>query len=703
MIDPSYGKDPNFATSIPSSQNSNYPSSSMFPSASTSPGVNPFANPAETVSPTSNGILAPSFQQQQGNLYGLTNGYDNQKQQHQQLQQQQQKIQPHDSKMTGAMLVPAQQQQMTTPWALKNDAPPPHIVQMEKSDPFAGNYLPQQKKLGDLWNDASSITLDHPPPPQCSPPPLPPVPVSSTSSTSTDEFWNNMGFDSSIPVVAVTPANLHEDAFNKNDFDQQSLQELPPGGTYYDLRLFTPKLGIMFFKARELKDSLFVYTDQDIIDGLFDRPVAGFIAEGSSARTDGVKLGHVLVKVNGVEVKNRTQAHRLVKDGPRPLPLQFYVPDTEIVVAEGEHMVKYDSKTTDSPNSSKEWKPKYVVIGGVLAQPWMMNMYRSKVEYDRAVKDKQSKRHISVKVKRFSLKGANILHGWEDLQMVKYKNEPNAWHYFVVIPAEGKPIKISSMDPGELKGVHDGIKRALQWRQQQRLENRHQDNPPLYNYPENNNISSVPVSMYPDNNNLSAVPASLSPDNSNLPAAPVSMYPGNNNLAAVPVPMHLDNNDLLAAPVSMYPGNNNLSSVPVPMQPDNNGLLAAPVSMYPGNNNLSSVPVPMHPDNNGLLAAPVSMYPGNNNLSAVPVPMHPDNNDLLAAPVSMNPNNNNLSPYPPSPLYPDNNNILAGPPVVNNDNQNIHATFQDWNGGYHQNNEQKQQQQQQQYNGAIGY
>ena len=55
------------------------------------------------------------------------------------------------------------------------------------------------------------------------------------------------------------------------------------------------------------------------------------------------------------------------------------MPNTTVVVAEGEHMVKYNTKDTGAPNSAKDWKPKYVVIGGIIAQPWMMNMYRSKV------------------------------------------------------------------------------------------------------------------------------------------------------------------------------------------------------------------------------------------------------------------------------------------------------------------------------------
>jgi hypothetical protein len=101
--------------------------------------------------------------------------------------------------------------------------------------------------------------------------------------------------------------------------------------------------------------------------------------EGSSARAAGVELGHVLLKVNGVDVRSPKEASRLIKEGPRPLPLLFYVPSTDVVIAEGEHMVKYDTRETTAPNSAKDWKPKYVVIGGIIAQPWMMNMYRSKV------------------------------------------------------------------------------------------------------------------------------------------------------------------------------------------------------------------------------------------------------------------------------------------------------------------------------------
>lgn len=243
--------------------------------------------------------------------------------------------------------------------------------------------------------------------------------------------------------------------------EENKPDELPPGGEWYDARIFTPTLGVMFFKPQELTDSLFLQTERSLVDSLNDRPVVAFIVEGSSARAAGVELGHVLLKVNGIDVKNPKEASRLIKEGPRPLPLLFYVPDTNVVVAEGEHMVKYDTRETMAPNSAKDWKPKYVVIGGIIAQPWMMNMYRSKSEYDIAVIETQARRPVSVKVKQFSLQGARIQNDWQGPQMVKYKNKLHPWKYIVILPISRNPIKISSPNLTQLKPVHEGIRRVL--------------------------------------------------------------------------------------------------------------------------------------------------------------------------------------------------------------------------------------------------
>lgn len=324
---------------------------------------------------------------------------------------------------------------------------------------------------------AAIMSQQQPPPPAVQP---------------SDDPWADMGFGSPAPAAEPVPGE-NDDLFNvgleptraetkateasaaksepapkKEPKEKRKKGELPPGGEWYDAKIFTPTLGVMFFKPRELTDSLFLQTDKKLVDSLEDRPVVAFIVEGSSARSAGVELGHVLLKVNGIDVRNPKEASRLIKEGPRPLPLLFYVPETSVVVAEGEHMVKYNTKETGAPNSAKDWKPKYVVIGGIIAQPWMMNMYRSKSEYDIAVIETQARRPVSVKVKQFSLQGARIQNDWQGPQMVKYKNKLHPWKYIVVLPVSRNPIKIASPNLGQLKPVHEGIRRVLMAQQRDR-------------------------------------------------------------------------------------------------------------------------------------------------------------------------------------------------------------------------------------------
>merc|ERR1712125_154081 len=118
-----------------------------------------------------------------------------------------------------------------------------------------------------------------------------------------------------------------------------------------------------------------------------------------------------------------------------------------------------------------------------IAQPWMMNMYRSKSEYDIAVIETQARRPVSVKVKQFSLQGARIQNDWQGPQMVKYKNKIHPWKYIVVLPVARNPIKISSPNLSQLKPVHEGIRRVLLAQQRDRSYNPHTAAPVRNNDP----------------------------------------------------------------------------------------------------------------------------------------------------------------------------------------------------------------------------
>jgi hypothetical protein len=277
-----------------------------------------------------------------------------------------------DPNYPGALVVAPQQ---SNPYA-QAQAPVPPYAQQQGYDPNYGQAtygMPQPAAPVDPFSVFESAPAPAPVfngPPSTSTAMVPAAPAAAAATG--DDFWSNF-----TPAQAVDNLNITDSPIV---VDEKKTEEgLPEGGEWYDARIFTPTLGVMFFKPQELTDSLFLNTDKELVDSLGDRPVVAFIVEGSSARSAGVELGHVLVKVNGQDVRNPKEASRLIKEGPRPLPLLFYVPATDVVTAEGEHMVKYDTKETIAPNSAKEWKPKYVVIGGIIAQPWMMNMYRSKV------------------------------------------------------------------------------------------------------------------------------------------------------------------------------------------------------------------------------------------------------------------------------------------------------------------------------------
>ncbi|KAL3808460.1 hypothetical protein ACHAXA_008290 [Cyclostephanos tholiformis] len=136
-------------------------------------------------------------------------------------------------------------------------------------------------------------------------PPLPP-PVEKPSSSATSIVWSKR---------------------DETNDGKRKKRGLPPGVVCYYATIFTTELGIMFLKPRELVDTLFLQTEKGLVDTLDERPVVAFIHEGSSARSVGVELGHVLLKVNCNDVKNPEEANRLIKEGPRSLRLLFYVPE----------------------------------------------------------------------------------------------------------------------------------------------------------------------------------------------------------------------------------------------------------------------------------------------------------------------------------------------------------------------------------------
>jgi len=296
----------------------------------------------------------------------------------------------------------------------------------------------------------------------------PPLSAHSPSSSlpDDDDFWAQMGFghidhgrNESTGSIATTSDHSASDASFEPEVNPHSLDHrgLPLGGEYYKVRITTPLLGAIFSSASEVRNTLYKTASFQFVESIKYRPVVSFRIDGSAAETSGVGIGHVLLKVNDEDIPDTDTAVKTLSETPRPMTLEFYAPgnrQVQIVKTEGQCMVKYDSRDTMHPKTSSEWKPKYVVIGDLLGKPNVVYMYRSKAEYDIAVKEAQSSpRTLSVKVKQFDIKGARILKRGQ----VRYPNQCTTWYYFVIVREFGLPIKISADSEEALAPVYDGI------------------------------------------------------------------------------------------------------------------------------------------------------------------------------------------------------------------------------------------------------
>ena len=209
-----------------------------------------------------------------------------------------------------------------------------------------------------------------------------------------EDPWAAAGFGqstSSQPEASSQPSSDAAPAYNQqNTILTGGKQEdkpitldsnnLPSEGEYYEARINARSLGAMFFTARNLEETLFTKLANNIIEALGSRPVVSYVAEGSAANNAGVHLGHVILSVNGQDIQDPEQCANVIRNAPRPMNIRCYIPpDLELTLNEGRHLVKYDTKGVTAPASGVEWKRKYVVMGGIVSKPYMMNMFYRKV------------------------------------------------------------------------------------------------------------------------------------------------------------------------------------------------------------------------------------------------------------------------------------------------------------------------------------
>ena len=209
-----------------------------------------------------------------------------------------------------------------------------------------------------------------------------PPPVTLSSPKSTTNSQNRVLMDISEPCpqkLEATVPDLVRQTWDGN-FDKYGF---PAGGKYYETRINTVALGALFMTATELKNDFYREMPLNLIDALNSVPVISYVMEKSGAVHGGLEVGHVIARVNDDSPRNPAECANMIKYQSRPLKLTVYIPpNLKLSSSDLSCKVKYDTRDLVAPVSPFEWKAKYVVLGGVVAKPYALNMYRNKVSLD---------------------------------------------------------------------------------------------------------------------------------------------------------------------------------------------------------------------------------------------------------------------------------------------------------------------------------
>ena len=256
---------------------------------------------------------------------------------------------------------------------------------------------------------------------------------------------------------------------------------LPPGGEHYQVDIPDRLLGLVMYKPTAAAScGILAHHGPVTVQSLGpSRPVVTHLNTNSAARAAGVALGDVVTAINGREVADRVDASNLIRSAPRPVTLQMYrLPGPPPALYQGDVWVHYKNRDPLPPPKVKDWKAKFVVVGGILGGgngSKVINMYRSRAEYDRAVADVHSGRRVSVKVKQFSLEGGARLwfkdgttdggmSGGDGMETIKYPAEDASRQYVNILmpkPANNVKLSVPAGQTNQLRSVLDGIRLAL--------------------------------------------------------------------------------------------------------------------------------------------------------------------------------------------------------------------------------------------------
>ena len=193
---------------------------------------------------------------------------------------------------------------------------------------------------------------------------------------------------------------------------------------------------------------------------LCETTIVKMVVDHGAADVKGVKLGSRVVSVNEINCTNRPYLEilELVKSTPRPMKIIFQegkLDDEDCVAG---YCLLRKSVGPLPPSSFNTWKRKYFVLGGAVANKNVLQIYKSKGDYERVVVSLFEKRPIDVKFKAYQLSKE---YRFSSLKQQQYNEVGISVHYFGFFApgAKFKMIKFGSDKYEQMEALHQHVLR----------------------------------------------------------------------------------------------------------------------------------------------------------------------------------------------------------------------------------------------------
>jgi hypothetical protein len=160
-----------------------------------------------------------------------------------------------------------------------------------------------------------------------------------------------------------------------------------------------------------------------------ERLVVEMITESGAAAQHGITEGSILLKVNGIEVLDKTyiEALNLLKQPTRPLILEFEK-GLGIYTTQG-YCFKVSTGSLNPPKRFNSWKLRYYVLGGPVAGNNVLQLYKSKSDFDQVVVAVVSRKPVTQKFKAYLLTNE---YNCSLMKQKRYDSRPSPLEYFSI-------------------------------------------------------------------------------------------------------------------------------------------------------------------------------------------------------------------------------------------------------------------------------